>query len=52
MSTFFLCGANHELQIEKGLHSYKSRSGKKHILWLAGCLPADQDTSCTSTKVY
>jgi len=24
----------------------------KHTLWLAGCLPTDQDTSCTSTKVH
>jgi len=52
MSEIFLCGANHELQIEKGLQSYKSSSGKKHTLWLAGCLPTDQDTSCTSSKVY
>jgi len=25
MSEIFLCGANHELEIEKGLQSYKSR---------------------------
>jgi len=24
----------------------------KHTLWLAGCLPTDQDLSCTSKKVY
>jgi len=33
MSEIFLCGANHELQTEKGLQSYKSRSGKKLTLW-------------------
>ena len=48
----FFCGENHELQIEKSFAQLQAQVSCKHILWLVGCLPTDQDTSCTSTKEY
>ena len=41
-----------ELQVGKSFAQLQAQVICKHILWLVGCLPTDQDTSCTSSKEY